>query len=86
MSKERLQFFLDRIGQRLYRNDDGCGCDICRHILEKGILIHDEFQAQYCYDIECDLTAECTSLRYFDTPEKVQEWLKTLNNEVGKQG
>lgn len=75
---ERLQFFLDRIGKTIYRNDDGCDCDLCKHTLEHGIFIHDRHQAQYCYDIECDFNSEGTPLRYFDTKIEVEEWLKTI--------
>ncbi len=75
---ERLQFFLDRIGKTLFRNDNGCSCDICALILEKGIYIHDAFQAEYCYDTECDYNRDGTPLRYFDTPGEVENWLKTI--------
>lgn len=81
MNNERLQWFKSKIGQRLYRNDNGCACDICHHILEKGILIHDEFQAEYCYDTECEYNAEGTPMRYFDSKEQVAEWLSTLKAE-----
>lgn len=73
---ERKQWFKSKVGATLYRNDNGCSCDICRHILEYGILIHDEFQAEYCYDTECDYNRDGTPLRYFDTPGEVSDWLQ----------
>jgi len=75
---ERLQWFLDRINQRVYRNDDGCDCEPCKKVLENGIVLIDRHQAQYCYDIECDFTAEGTPLRYFDTKGEVEEFVKGL--------
>lgn len=78
---ERLQWFLSKVGQRLYRNDDGCDCEVCKHILEHGLIIIDQQHASYCYDIECDFTAEGTPLRYFDSKEEVENWLKTLPYE-----
>lgn len=75
---ERQKWFMSKIGQRIYRNDDGCDCGVCKYILEHGIFINDELQAQYCYDIECDFNADGTPLRYFDTKQEVDEWLKTI--------
>lgn len=81
MSREipqRLQWFISRIGHRIYRNDDGCSCNVCKHIVEYGLVIKDRLQAEYCYDCECDFNADGTPLRYFDTKEEVSEWLKTI--------
>ncbi len=75
---ERQKWFLERIGKRVYRNDDGCDCDLCKQVLQHGVIITDRHQAQYLYDCECDFTADNTPMRYFDTPEEVNEWLKTL--------
>jgi len=75
---ERQLWFKNRIGKIIYRNCNGCHCDICTNILENGIFICDEFQAEYCYDTECEYNAEGFPLRYFDTKSEVDEWLKGL--------
>lgn len=81
---ERLQWFTDRIGKRVFRNSDGCDCEMCKAIERNGIHIEGPLHAQYLYDCETDLTADGTPLRYFDSKEGVNEWLKALPNEQGK--
>ncbi len=78
MKNERLQFFLSRIGKRVYRNDDGCDCNICKNVTENGLIVENELHANYLYDNECDYKRDGTPLRYFDTPGEVENWLKTL--------
>lgn len=75
---ERQKWFADRVGKWIYRNTHGCNCQSCKNVLENGIFINDEQHASYCYDIECDFNREGTPLRYFDTKEQVNEWLKSI--------
>jgi len=73
---ERKQWFRDRIGMILFRNETTCKCGICKNVYENGLHIHDIDQADYAYDCECEYTAEGFPLRYFDTREELNEWLK----------
>lgn len=71
---ERQQWFRDRIGTRLFRNDNGCSCGICQAIYKNGLIIEDQLQADYCYDTETEYTAEGNPLRYFETKEEATEF------------
>lgn len=62
----REQWFLDRIGKVVFRDDDGCPCAICKNAVEHGILINDEVHAMYLYEIESDYAMEGISLNYRD--------------------
>jgi len=75
---ERKQFFIDNIGNRLYRNNTGCDCNICKDVLENGIVPMSVLEATYLYDIESDFTADGHPTRYFLTKEEVKEFEKQL--------
>lgn len=74
---ERLQWFKDHVGKRVYRNANGCPCPSCASVVAHGLVIKDSLHAEYLCDSECDLNIEGTPLRYGDTKEEVEEWLKT---------
>ena len=65
---ERLQWFLDRIGTRVYRERftaDGiwyCECNACKN----GIFINNEEQARTLYNIEM---TESYDVIYFEKPK-----------------
>jgi|GEM_PF-3329720 len=67
---ERLQWFLDRIGKRVFRNHAGCPCVICKKVYEQGFVIVDASHAEYVHDNEADYAASGHPLRYFDTKEQ----------------
>lgn len=73
---ERLQWFIDRISKRVFRNPSNCTCDTCNRVVEEGLIINDAFHAEYLYDCEGEFTAEGTPLRYFDSKQEVENWLK----------
>jgi hypothetical protein len=73
---EREQWFHDRIGKVVYRNDNGCHCDCCQAIRKYGITILDRLSAIYLYDCELEFTGEGHPLRYFDTLDEVEEFEK----------
>ena len=50
-----LQWFIDRIGTRIYRKKLGCLCETCQKAFEEGIYIHDKEHAEYLYTISHDL-------------------------------
>jgi hypothetical protein len=66
----REQWFYERIGKIIYRNNNGCPCLPCRKVYEEGLLISDHLQAAYLYDIECDFSRDDRQVRYFDTKEE----------------
>jgi hypothetical protein len=78
---ERKQFFIDNIGKRLYRNNTGCDCDVCKFVYENGIIPMSLLEATYLYDIESDFTAEGHPTRYFLTKEEVIEFEKELEKQ-----
>lgn len=67
---ERLQWFRDRIGKRVFRNKI-CNCDRFSEIDIEGIVIPNDYNATYMHDTEA-----CSDgfLRYFDTREEVTEY------------
>ncbi len=67
----RLQWFIDRIGKRVFRSANGCDCVICNRVFEVGIVIEDEMHANYLCGMEGDLKAEGGTMRYFDSKEEV---------------
>lgn len=78
---ERQKWFESRIGKFLFRNGNGCRCVMCLRVKEEGVFVTELLHARYLYDNECDYNREGTPLRYFDTKEDLNEWLKTLPNE-----
>jgi hypothetical protein len=61
------QWFIDRIGKRIYREKNICDCSVCRKVHEKGLIIADEKHAIYLYDCqEMDLI-------YYDKKEITNE-------------
>jgi hypothetical protein len=60
-----LQWFIDRIGKRVFRDKDIssyiCSCDICKNIFEKGLIILDKEHAQYLFDVQNE-----TGIRYYE--------------------
>lgn len=61
-----LKWFLNRIGKRVYRDDDLCLCDACKKIALNGIIIKDKQHASYLHMIENDYEAEGLKLNYRD--------------------
>lgn len=48
---DRKQFFLDRIGKRLFRYET-CRCPGCTNIFENGLVVENEKQALYLWESE----------------------------------
>lgn len=79
---EREKFFVDRIMQRVYRNDS-CNCEVSQQVYRDGLVIRDKFHAIYLADLEADYAADGNQLRYFDTREEVLEYEKALAENKG---
>ena len=70
----RLQWFIDRIGKRVFRNNNGCACVGCKDVYEHGLVITDKFHADYLCDTEGDYNAGGDLLRYFDARDEALVW------------
>jgi hypothetical protein len=61
MKTNRKQWFLDRIGKRVYRTNFEC-CDHCEKVYQEGIVIIDRIHAYYLQACQREL-----GIKYFDT-------------------
>lgn len=71
--ENRLQWFKDRIGKKIYTHSE-CECSSCKELESNGIVIADNPDAQYYFDEESE-----GALRFFDTPEEVLEFKQQKN-------
>ena len=46
------QWFIDRIGKRIYRKNNICNCRTCLNVHKEGLIITDEQHAIYLYDCQ----------------------------------
>ncbi len=67
---DRHQWFMDRIGKRVYRDDVSCECPSCKGVTSHGLVIEDEMHADYLEMVEA---TPDMGVRYFDTPQEVLE-------------
>lgn len=65
LNKHSIGWFKSRIGQRVYRTESSCECEVCKKVGEVGLIIVDELHAQYLFDCQNEL-----GLYYFDNLEK----------------
>jgi len=59
-----LKWFKDRIGKRIFRDADGCDCSGCAKVVSDGLVVHNDFHADYLFTLQCDFMAEGTNLNY----------------------
>lgn len=79
--KERLQWFYDRVGQRVWRPKTGCECESCVDAYKNGLEIIDKEHAYYLRDIEAAYGVESKGgYWYFDTKEERDEFEKSISN------
>lgn len=78
---DREQWFLDRVGKVIFRNETSCKCLVCAKVYENGLYLTDENHATYTYDFELVYNTEVLPLKYFDTKQEAIDYEKTLNNE-----
>ena len=50
-----LKWFINRIGKRIYRDDNNCPCDYCKDIHLNGLIIKNELHATYLFDIQKEI-------------------------------
>ena len=61
-----LQWFKNRIGRRIFRNDNKCPCNNCKVMTKEGLIVHDLYHAEGLFMIQNDYMAEGTKLNYRD--------------------
>jgi len=81
---EREQWFIDRVGKRVWRNENNCGCVDCINVHKHGLIIKDKEHAHVLYHIEGESCLDNfpladIPLKYFDTPEEGDAFELTLN-------
>lgn len=60
-----LEWFINRIGKRVYRNKSKCSCDMCDHAYKEGVKIRDVVHANYLQLCQQEL-----GLTYYETKEE----------------
>ncbi len=67
MTRKSKDWFMERIGQKVYRDDNGCDCAVCKAVERNGLIIHDELHAQYLYDCHTEM-----GINYYDNKKDKQ--------------
>lgn len=62
---QRLKWFTDRIGKRIFRDANACSCEFCKSVETIGLIVKDEMHADYLTSIEME-----AGITYFDTKEE----------------
>jgi len=62
-TEHNQQWFIDRIGKRIYRKNNFCQCPVCLDVHENGLIVQDEMHACYLYD------CQSMDLIYYDKEE-----------------
>ena len=75
---EREQWFIEKIGEVIFRNETSCDCGVCKHVYDNGLIVKDKNHASYLYEMELEYAAEEVPLKYFDTKEEVIEFEKQI--------
>ena len=60
-----LQWFIDRIGKRVFRDRGNCDCAVCKTVLVNGLIIEDRFHANYLYDVQNEM-----GITYYEKPHE----------------
>jgi len=60
-------WFLERIGKRIYRDKSSCLCHTCEEVSENGLVVNDEMHATFLFDVQNDFAAEGVYFNYRDT-------------------
>lgn len=67
VEKHEKSWFQARVGKRVFRTEASCQCEVCKTVGRVGLVIADEFHAQYLFDCQNEL-----GLYYFDEQPNVQ--------------
>jgi hypothetical protein len=60
------KWFWGRIGKRIFRDDNKCGCLGCAKVLEKGLVILNEQHAEHLYLTQFEFANEGVFCNYRD--------------------
>ena len=60
------QWFIDRIGKRIYRDASTCACNTCKEVEENGLVIFDEQHAGYLADVDGEFGSDGYYMNYRD--------------------
>jgi hypothetical protein len=66
-SPRTQQWFVERIGKRIYRDADSCDCIHCKDSVENGLIVSDDAHADYLAMIDHDFAREGVYLNYRDS-------------------
>ena len=61
--KHNKDWFIDRIGKTIYRNETTCTCDTCKYVTDKGLVIRDEFHVDYLLMVQGELGIEYRDIK-----------------------
>ena len=64
---KNAEWFIARIGKRIYRDSRRDCCPTCSKIAKEGLIVHDESHARYLADVDMDFGAEGICSNYRDT-------------------
>lgn len=56
-----LNWFKKRQGKRIYRDKGTCNCKDCQEVVKNGLIITNEWHAEYLYDNQCE-----QGLKYYE--------------------
>lgn len=74
---DRRNWFIDRIGKRVFRNDTGCECLECYNIVKSGFIIENCDMAEYLYEQMEEKQLQGLKIGYFDTMDEANEFMKS---------
>ena len=60
------KWFEKKIGKRIYRDPDTCGCSTCEDVVENGLVVADKNHAEYLYMIQGEFKLDGIDLNYRD--------------------
>lgn len=63
---QTIHWFLNRIGKRIYRDDNKCDCSACYNVLQHGLIILDTGHAEYLYETQNAFKEDGVNLNYRD--------------------
>jgi len=72
--KHNQEWFISRVGKKVFRTEASCQCDVCKEVGKFGLIIVDEFHAKYLYDCQNELNLYYFEEEDMETQSPV-EWL-----------
>jgi len=63
LKRHNKEWFTNRIGKTIYRKETTCKCFKCKNVTDKGLVIMDQFHADYLFMVQDDLEIEYTDTK-----------------------